>query len=76
MRQRRSWFERFDGAYYALWWVPAGHIPSVDEAKERLEHLRTQGETPQAFSFAKLFPPPGSADARPTPGFADRCPST
>ena len=23
-----------------LWWVPAGHIPSVEEAKERLEQLR------------------------------------
>src|ERR1700747_733667 len=20
MRQRKSWFERFDGMYYALWW--------------------------------------------------------
>ncbi len=76
MRQRRSWFERFDGAYNALWWVPAGHIPSVDEAKGRLECLRTRGESPEAFSFAKLFPPPGAADARPTLGFADPCPST
>jgi hypothetical protein len=76
MRQRRSWFERFDGPYYALWWVPAGHIPSVDEAKERLEHLRAHGESTQAFSFAKLFPTPDSPDPRPRPGFADPCPST
>src|SRR5215470_15816625 len=26
LRQRKSWFERFDEAYYALWWVTAGHI--------------------------------------------------
>ena len=36
MHQRRSWFERFDGMYYALWWVVVGHIPSVAEAKDRL----------------------------------------
>jgi len=76
MRQRKSWFERFDGPYYALWWVPAGHTPSVDEAKERLEHLRAHGESAQAFSFAKLFPSPDSADPRPRLGFADPCPST
>ena len=34
MRQRKSWFERFDGPYLALWWVPAGDIPSIDEATE------------------------------------------
>src|SRR5260370_2965730 len=32
LRDRRNWFEHFAGAYAALWWVPAGHIPSVDEA--------------------------------------------
>ncbi len=30
MTQRRRWFERFDGPFVALWWAPAGHIPSVD----------------------------------------------
>jgi hypothetical protein len=75
MRQRRSWFERFDGPYHALWWVTAGHLPSVDEAKERLEHLRAHGESVHAFSFAKLFPAPDSPDPRPRPELADPCPS-
>jgi hypothetical protein len=75
MRQRKSWFERFDGPYYALWWVAAGHTPSVAEAKERLEHLRAHGETAHAFSFAKLFPSPDARDPRPRMGFADPCPS-
>jgi GNAT superfamily N-acetyltransferase len=76
MRQRKSWFVRFEGPYYALWWVPAGHIPSVDEAKGRLEHLRARGESAYAFSFAKLFPSPDSPDARPGLGFAASRPST
>jgi uncharacterized protein DUF3291 len=54
LRQRKSWFERIDSMYYALWWIPAGHIPSVEEAKERLEHLRAHGESERAFTFARV----------------------
>ena len=74
MRQRKSWFEQFDGAYQALWWVPAGHIPSVDEAKERLECFRAQGESARAFSFTRILPSPDSPDA-PSLGFVDPCPA-
>jgi heme-degrading monooxygenase HmoA len=74
MRQRKSWFERFDGMYYALWWVTVGHIPSIDEAKSRLEYLRAHGESAHVFSFAKLFPAPGSSVDGPVVGFADPCP--
>jgi hypothetical protein len=35
LQQRRDWFERFDGPYVALWWVQVGHLPTVEEAKER-----------------------------------------
>jgi hypothetical protein len=58
LRDRKRWFEKFDGPYYALWWIPAGHVPSTDEGKERLEHLRTHGESDYAFSFKKEFPAP------------------
>lgn len=57
MRKRQKWFEKMDDQYMALWWVPAGHIPTWREAQERLDSLRAQGETPYAFSFRKLFPP-------------------
>ncbi len=58
VRRRKEWFALFDGAYYALWWVPVGHQPSADEAKRRLFHLRAHGESPTAFSFKKIFAPP------------------
>ena len=32
LRDRKRWFERFEGPYYAMWWVPAGHIPNTEEA--------------------------------------------
>jgi hypothetical protein len=64
MRRRREWFERFDGPYMALWWVPAGHRPDVAEARERLEHLRAHGPTPFAFSFTTAFPAPDASEVR------------
>ena len=42
MRRRREWFEPMK-PYMVLWWVPAGQLPTVEEAKERLAHLRDHG---------------------------------
>jgi Domain of unknown function (DUF3291) len=56
LRQREAWFEKFDRAYVALWWAPAGHVPSIDEAKHRLAHLETHGPTQFAFTFSSVFP--------------------
>lgn len=57
LRQRHEWFEKFVGAYVALWWVPLGHIPGIDEAKKRLDYLDKQGPTEFAFTFKALFLP-------------------
>ncbi len=75
MRQRKSWFERFDGVYLVLWWVPAGHIPTVEEAKERLAHLQRHGESPRAFSFAQIHPSPEHASESPRADLSDPCPA-
>ena len=58
-RRRREWFEAPTEAYLVLWWVPAGHIPTVEEADERLDYLRAHGPTPYAFAFKQRYPPPG-----------------
>jgi hypothetical protein len=60
MKQRKEWFERFREAHMALWWIAPGHIPTIAEAKERLTYLQLNGETEFAFSFASLFPAPGT----------------
>jgi hypothetical protein len=57
MRKRRQWFEKFDGPSMALWWVEAGHIPTIAEAKERLDNLQKYGESELSFSFKRLFAP-------------------
>mgnify|MGYP002785028892 CR=1 FL=1 len=61
MRQRRQWFVPFDGAFQALWWVPAGHRPDVMGGLARLWLLDRYGPSPQAFGFKTAFPPPTGA---------------
>lgn len=57
-RRRSEWFTS-DRSALVLWWVPAGHLPSVEEAMSRLDTLATQGPTEEAFTFARRFPVPG-----------------
>jgi hypothetical protein len=57
LRQRHDWFEKFAGTYAALWWIPAGHVPSIDEAKRRLAHLERHGATQFAFTFKTVVEP-------------------
>lgn len=59
LRRRREWFEKLGEAVTALWWVPAGHRPTVAEDQERLVHLREHGPTAHAFGLHDEFPPPG-----------------
>ena len=58
LRARRQWFEPFDGPMLVLWWIPAGHIPTVEEGKARLALLAARGPTPEAFTFKQIYPPP------------------
>jgi Domain of unknown function (DUF3291) len=76
MRRRREWFERFDGMYLALWWVEAGHIPTIAEAKERLERLSQDGEGELAFTFKRTFPPPGDVVEESAVMPFESCPAT
>jgi hypothetical protein len=76
MARRREYFERFDGAYQALWWVPAGERPSVDEGLSRLWRLDRYGSTAEAFTFKMRFAAPGESeppvDMKPDPWCAGR----
>ncbi len=52
---REAWFQRFDGPYVALWWIPTGEIPPAAEARIRMEHLQQHGDSPFAFRFQSEF---------------------
>ncbi len=60
LKDRAKWFEKMDKPYYCLWWIPAGHIPTVAEGRERLEHYQLYGPTPHSFWFSKCYPQPES----------------
>ena len=60
---RRQWFSPPEGAYQVLWWVPAGHHPTVAEGMARLDVLRNSGAGPNAFTFKSKFPPPDQSGA-------------
>jgi hypothetical protein len=75
MRRRREWFERFSGVYLALWWIPAGTIPTVVEAMDRIAHLDRRGPTPTAFTFRQLFGPPDRQSPVIDADVGDVCPA-
>ena len=58
IRDRDAWFSKIPEMHQALWWIPEGHTPTVEEGKQRLEHLQTHGATSRAFTFAKASPMP------------------
>jgi uncharacterized protein DUF3291 len=76
MRRRREWFEHMAEAYAALWWIPAGTVPTTRDAEDRVRYLRAHGPSRYAFTLRVHFPPPGGEDAGPRAGLADwMCPA-
>ncbi len=58
--RRKEWFHVMDTPTLALWWVKAGHVPTIHEAKDRLHTLQTLGPSPSAFTFLEPYPAPDS----------------
>ncbi len=55
MKQRHKWFDKLERPQVVLWWIPAKHIPTPQEAKEKLAYLAEHGETKEAFTFKSAF---------------------
>ena len=49
--RRSEWFEVLGEMHFVMWWVPAGHRPTLEEAMERLEQRRSMGDTVRAFGW-------------------------
>lgn len=56
LRRRREWFRPLGEAHTVMWYVPRGHVPTLQEARERLDLLRSAGPTEAAFTFRDPFP--------------------
>ena len=59
--RRRQWFEKLPGEHFAMWWLPAGHLPTIEEGKAKLESLTLHGDSPECFTFANPYPSPIAA---------------
>jgi heme-degrading monooxygenase HmoA len=66
-KQRRGWFEHMREPATVMWWIPAGHQPTVAEARERLDHMRAHGPSAFAFPFGAPFPAPADSASVPQP---------
>lgn len=64
MRRRKEWFDHI-AIYQALWWVTAGHRPSVAEGMDRIATLAAHGPSPEAFTFKQPFAAPDGMPAAP-----------
>jgi len=58
LRRRSEWFQKSEIPINVLWWIPAGEIPSLEDAVKRLDYLTDNGPSEHGWSFAKLFPRP------------------
>nr|BFE80010.1 hypothetical protein GCM10020093_026110 [Planobispora longispora] len=63
LQRRREWFLRVAEPYSVMWWIPEGYIPSLAEGMERLELLRREGPTPEAFTFKDFYDAPAGVSA-------------
>ncbi|MEM7082145.1 MAG: DUF3291 domain-containing protein [Pseudomonadota bacterium] len=70
MRGRRQWFKKMEAAHLVMWWIKKGDLPTVEDARDRLDHLRAQGHSARAFDFRHLYPI-AQPCGRPTPKRTD-----
>ena len=59
-KRKKEWFSKMPKMHMVLWYVEDGHIPTVEEGKERLEYLHEHGESPYAFGFKSKYLPEDS----------------
>lgn len=60
LKSRNKWSVKIDDHSAVMWYIKAGEIPSVIQAKEKLDLLNQIGSSPAAFSMTKRYNPDGS----------------
>lgn len=58
LRRKNDWFHKVQDATLAIWWIPVGHTPTIEEAESKVREIRKHGPTEQAFDLSRRFPPP------------------
>lgn len=60
LKSRKKWSEKMDSHQVVLWWIDMGHIPTLEEAKSKLDQLELKGSSPTAFSLRELYSSDGT----------------
>ncbi len=65
LKRRREWFVTADRPTFVMWWIEDGAFPKIDQALGRLEALRINGDTPDAFGwdYLSMHPDPTANSA-------------
>jgi hypothetical protein len=58
LRRRKEWFVKYGKANTAMWWVPAGIYPTIEQAVEKLDYLQKNGPSELVFDFKNKFNAP------------------
>lgn len=52
--RRAEWFSLMEKHHFVMWWVDEGHLPTLQEAEQRLDHLNAHGDSDFAFGWSHL----------------------
>jgi len=52
--KKSKWFEPMSTPHFVMWWIPVGHVPTVEEAMDRLSELAARGPAERAFGWESL----------------------
>ncbi|MGQ3677975.1 DUF3291 domain-containing protein [Tenacibaculum discolor] len=58
LKRRKEWFHSYGKVYTAMWWVPEGEYPTIQEAVDKLDYLQKNGASEVAFDFRNKIPMP------------------
>lgn len=61
LKSNKNWFKKLDGRVYALWWIKAGELPTIELAKSKLDLINAIGPSSAAFDFSTCFDMHGNA---------------
>ncbi|MGC1495157.1 MAG: DUF3291 domain-containing protein [Sulfitobacter sp.] len=52
--RKAEWYDAVESLRFAMWWVPIGHQPDMNEAMARFCHLEVHGDDDYAFGWAHI----------------------
>lgn len=55
LKSRKKWSNELEGHTAVMWYINKGHIPTIFEAKEKLDLLNQNGSGPDAFSMSEIY---------------------